>query len=178
MKSVSLFHSDLKEVQEDLLQYLKPIASGSDFEKLPHASTLEELFSVLFYNYEWLRNKYCKIEEIENIEPIAGSIFKAWLLRKYCTGKGVDDSIFRVVELHEQRISGVEPTKEQWDSVFGNNATLWACNESEWALLASATEPIWLCARYATREPLSVNSRANMEIASSFILSLITQFNN
>jgi len=103
-----------QEVQADLIAKFNGKACISEFTKLQKAATFQQLFSVVFENYVWLKDRDYEVDEFENITPIQNSSFMVWLLETYCLSKGVDSVVQAVIDLHKQRLSGVEPTEEQW----------------------------------------------------------------
>jgi len=110
----NLTPTNWQEVQSDLIAKFNGIACNSEFTKLQNATTFQQLFSVVFENYQWLKDRDYEVAEIEKITPIQYSTFMVWLLKTYCLGKNVDSVVQAVIDLHQQRLNGVEPTREQW----------------------------------------------------------------
>jgi hypothetical protein len=138
----NLTPTNWQEVKADLIARFNGKACNSEFTKLQNATTFQQLFSVVFENYQWLKDRDYQVAEIENITPIQYSIFMVWILETYCLGKDVDSAVQAVIDLHKQRLNGVEPTEEQWD--VARAAALDAA-------LAAALDAAWAAARAAAR---------------------------
>jgi hypothetical protein len=115
----NLTPTNWQEVQAFAVEKFKPpFACKTEFTKLQNATTFQQLFSVVFENYQWLKDRDYEVTEIENITPVQYSTFMVWMLESYCLGKDVDSVAQAVIDLHKQRLNGLEPTEEQWDAAW------------------------------------------------------------
>ena len=114
----NLTPTNWQEVQADLIAKFNGKACEEEFTKLQNATTFNRLFSVVFENYQWLKDRDYQVAEIENITSIQYSSFMVWMLETYCLGKDVDSVVQAVIDLHKQRLNGVEPTEEQWAAAW------------------------------------------------------------
>ena len=137
----NLTPSSWQQVQADLIAKFKGKACNSEFTKLQNATTFNQLFSVVFENYNWLKNRDYEVAEIEKITPIQHSKFMVWLLETYCIGKGVDSIVQTVIDLYKQRLNGVEPTEELWDAA--DCAAAWAAGSAARAAACAAWVAAW-----------------------------------
>jgi hypothetical protein len=147
----NLTPNNWQEVQDDLIAKFNGTACDSEFTKLENATTFEQLFSVVFENYGWLKEKGYEVAEIENITAIQYSTFMVWLLETYCIGKGVDSVVKAVIDLHKQRLNGVEPTEEQWAAAARSAASTAARSAASTAAWAAARSAAWSAASTAAR---------------------------
>jgi len=151
-----------QEVQADLIAKFNSKACEEEFTKLQNAATFQQLFSVVFKNYGWLKDRDYQVAEIENITPIQFSTFMIWLLETYCLGKDVDSVVQAVIDLHKQRLNGVEPTAKEWDSARDSaRAATWdsaraaaraAAWAAAWAAWTANDAAAWEHARAAARD--------------------------
>jgi hypothetical protein len=144
----NLTPNNWQEVQADLIARFNGKACNSEFTKLQNATTFHQLFSVVFENYQWLKDRDYQVAEIENITSIQYSSFMVWVLETYCLGKDVDSVVQAVIDLHKQRLNGVEPTEEQW-AAAKDAARAAACAAAWAAAWAAAKAAAWAAARAA-----------------------------
>jgi hypothetical protein len=138
----NLTPNNWQEVKADLIARFNGKACNSEFTKLQNATTFHQLFSVVFENYQWLKDRDYQVAEIENITPFQYSSFMVWMLETYCLGKDVDSVVQAVIDLHKQGLNGVELTEKEWD----------AARDAAWAAAwAAAWDAAWAAAWDAAR---------------------------
>jgi hypothetical protein len=144
----NLTPTNWQEVQVDLIATFNGKACNSEFTKLQNATTFQQLFRVVFDNYEWLKDRDYKVAEIENITPIQKSTFMVWLLKTYCLGKDVDIVVQAVIDLHKQVMIVNEVTEEQWAAAraaarYATSAASDAAWDAAWYAASDASDAAW-----------------------------------
>jgi hypothetical protein len=142
----NLTPTNWQEVQSELIARFNGKACNSEFTKLKNALNFEQLFSVVFENYSWLKDREYEVAEIENITPIQYSTFMVWVLKTYCLGKDVDNVVQTVIGLHKQRLNGVEPTEKEW---YAASSAAWAAASSASSAARAARAAAWAAASSA-----------------------------
>lgn len=176
MNNLSLNSSNWQEVKAEGIVKLKPIACKGEFARLENAISFNQLFSVMFENYVWLKNNCYSIDEIEGITPIQWSQFMVWLLESYCLGKGVDNVVKAVIDLHKRRLDGDEPSKEEWEDAR-DAARAASAARCAWAASAarSAARADWEAGWEAAWEAAWFASEANWQAAWQEIITKLIE---
>ncbi|NBO98777.1 MAG: hypothetical protein EBU90_01440 [Proteobacteria bacterium] len=149
MNSINLTPFNWKKVKSELLDKLELIARKSDFKLLSNSRNFNEFFQFLFKNYGWLKTRHYEIEEIETITLMQYSQFFIWLLETYCLGKGVDNVVKDVIDLHKRRLDGDEPTKQEWETAK-KTAKFFSLDATWYAASATSIVDAWEAAFDAT----------------------------
>jgi hypothetical protein len=172
----NLTPNNWQEVQSDLIAKFNGKACSSEFTKLQNATNFQQLFSVVFENYGWIKEKRYEVAEIENITAIQYSNFMVWLLETYCIGKDVDSVVQAVIDLHKQRLNGVEPTKEQWYTArYAACDAAWyaACDAARAAAWAAASDAARDAARYAASDAARAAMYAAWQQITNKLIAII-----
>jgi hypothetical protein len=114
MITLSLLQTNWPHVREQLVALFRTTACKKEYAKLLRAANFTELFSVIWINYDWLRNHGCQIAELEEMTNSQLSTFALYILDNSHTSQPVEETLQSAILLHQRRLEGNEPTAEEW----------------------------------------------------------------
>ncbi len=115
MITLSLLQTNWSSVKEQLIGLFRTTACKKEYAKLLAAASFTELFSVIWINYDWLRNHDCQIAELEAMTNLQLSSFALYVMQSI----GSDDpAINYTITLHQNRLKGNEPTADEWEEAI------------------------------------------------------------
>lgn len=117
MITLSLLQTNWPNVREQLVALFRTTACKKEYAKLLRAANFTELFSVIWINYDWLRNHDCQIAELEEMTNSQLSTFALYVLGNSRTSQPVEESLQSAIVLHQRRIAGNEPTADEWNGL-------------------------------------------------------------